>query len=139
MTHVHQVAKAAKTVAEQGMMEHGMMKGMTGMGMGTGHLGAMVGGAAGTLVAASSHNTGKGIIHKLARHPLVMFGLGLTAGYLIHKYRKEIIASATHLGEQGKDFVLQQRENLEDLVAECKECEDDAGNTGNSGTAPGAP
>lgn len=63
----------------------------------------------------------------LAKHPLIVFGLGVAAGVLIHKYRKEIIATATRVSEQGKDFVLQQRENLEDLVAECHECEEDAG------------
>jgi len=119
MTHVHQAAKAVKTVAE-----HGMSGGMSHM------MGGMAGGAAaatGALVAVSSHNTRKGIIKTLGRHPVVVFGLGMAAGYLIHKYRKEIISGVTRLSEQGKDFVLQQKESLEDLVAECKECEDEAG------------
>ena len=63
----------------------------------------------------------------LSKHPLLVFGLGLATGYLIHKYRKEIIGNATRMTEQGKDFVLHHRENLEDLVAECKECADDEG------------
>ncbi|MGI9211859.1 MAG: hypothetical protein ACR2HF_05250 [Methylococcaceae bacterium] len=117
MTHIHQAAKAVKTVANHGMSE------------GMGHMmGGMAGGAAatGALVAVSSHNTRKGIIQTLSRNPVVVFGLGMAAGYLIHKYRKEIISGATRLSEQGKDFVLQQKESLEDLVAECKECEDEA-------------
>lgn len=57
----------------------------------------------------------------LARHPVITFGLGLAAGYFIHKYRKEIIATAARASEKGKDFVLQQRENLADLVAETQE------------------
>lgn len=61
----------------------------------------------------------------LAKHPLLVFGLGVAAGYYAHKYRKEIIESATMVGEKGKDFVLNQRENLEDLVAECHESADD--------------
>jgi hypothetical protein len=57
----------------------------------------------------------------LAKHPVVVFGLGIATGYLIHKYRKEIIGTANDLAEKGKDFVLQQRENLEDLVAESRD------------------
>ena len=62
----------------------------------------------------------------LAKHPIVVFGLGVATGYLVHKYRKEIIDSATQLTEKGKDFVLNQKENLEDMVAEYKEGADDA-------------
>jgi hypothetical protein len=50
-----------------------------------------------------------------------VFGLGLVAGYLVYKYRKEIISSTTRAVDAGKDFVLQQKENLEDIVAESKE------------------
>ena len=128
MAHVHDAAKAAKTLTE-----HGMMGGMMAAGMGSGHLPAASGhlgnlakgaAATGTLVAVSSHNTRQGVVKTLLRNPLVMFGLGLAAGFLIHKYRREIIDTATRVGEQGRDFVLQQRENLEDLVAECKSCEE---------------
>lgn len=58
---------------------------------------------------------------KLTKSPIIVFGLGVAAGYFIHKYRKEIITGATDLAEKGKDFVLQQRENLEDLIAEGKD------------------
>lgn len=58
----------------------------------------------------------------LARYPLVVFGLGIAAGYFAYKYRKEIVSAAVRASEKGKDFALQQRENLEDLVAECKDC-----------------
>ncbi len=57
----------------------------------------------------------------LAKHPVVTFGLGVAAGYFIHKYRKEIIGAANEAAEKGKDFVLQQRENLADVLAEAKE------------------
>jgi hypothetical protein len=73
--------------------------------------------ATGAVVTASSQ-TGKSFFGKLIGHPLVLFGLGVAVGYTIHKYRKEIIESANRAAEQSKDFVLQQRENLEDLVAE---------------------
>jgi hypothetical protein len=56
-----------------------------------------------------------------SRHPVITFGLGLAAGYFIHKYRKEIIDAANQAGEQGRDFVLRQKENLADIIAETRE------------------
>ncbi len=50
-----------------------------------------------------------------------MFGLGITAGFLVHKYRKEIISITSKTAEQSKDFVLRQKENLKDLLAETQE------------------
>jgi len=58
---------------------------------------------------------------KVVKHPALVFGLGIVAGYFVYKYRKEIISSATKTIDAGKDFVLQQKENLEDIVAEAKE------------------
>ena len=79
-----------------------------------------------TAVAASAIiQSGKGIISTLARHPFVMFGLGIAAGYLTHKYRKEIISITSKTTEQSRDFVLRQKENLKELLAESQ---DDAGN-----------
>jgi hypothetical protein len=66
-------------------------------------------------------HTGEKIMGKLAKHPVLVFGIGLAAGYLVYKYRKDIISSATKVVDSGKDFVLQQKENLEDIVAETKE------------------
>lgn len=63
----------------------------------------------------------------LSRHPLILFGVGVGVGYFVHKYRKEIIETASRAGEKGKDFVLQQRENLEDIISGQKEAADDAG------------
>ncbi len=63
----------------------------------------------------------------LARHPVITFGIGLAAGYFIHKYRKEIIDAACGVTEKGKDFVLQQKENLADIIAESKEAGESAG------------
>ena len=57
----------------------------------------------------------------LSRHPVITFTLGLAAGYFIHKYRKEIIAAAAEATEKGKDFILQQKENLADAIAETQE------------------
>ena len=125
MAHVHGAASAAKTAAEHAMMGHGPgAMGSMAM-MESGHM--MAGMAKGAAAVAASRKTSGGIMSILSKHPVLVFGLGLAAGYYIHKYRKEIVSNATRLGEQGKDFVLHQKENLEDLVAECKECADDAG------------
>lgn len=75
-----------------------------------------------TAVAASTIiQTGKGVMTTLAKHPLVMFSLGIAAGYLAHKYRKEIISITSKTAEQSKDFVLRQKENFRDLIAESME------------------
>jgi hypothetical protein len=75
-----------------------------------------------TAVAVSSIiHAGKGVITTLARHPLVMFSLGIAAGYLTHKHRKKIISVTGKTAEQTKDFVLRQKENVKDLFAETEE------------------
>jgi hypothetical protein len=75
-----------------------------------------------TAVAASTIiQTGKGVMTTLAKHPIVMFSLGIAAGYLAHKYRKEIISITSKTAGQSKDFVLRQKENLKDLIAEAQE------------------
>ena len=74
----------------------------------------------GSMASATAH-TGRRLMNNVAKHPVLVFGLGLVAGYLVYKYRKEIISSTTKVVEAGKDFVLQQKENLEDIVAESKE------------------
>jgi len=75
-----------------------------------------------TAVAASTIiQTGKGVMTTLAKHPLVMFSLGIAAGFLVHKYRKEIISITSKTAGQSKDFVLRQKENLKDLLGETQE------------------
>jgi hypothetical protein len=59
-----------------------------------------------------------------ARHPVITFSLGVAAGFFIHKYRKEIIAAANAASEKGRDFVLEQRENLADVIAETQEVDE---------------
>ncbi|MBE0468487.1 MAG: hypothetical protein IBX55_03145 [Methyloprofundus sp.] len=61
---------------------------------------------------------------KIAKHPFLLVGIGMVAGYYAHKHRKDIIASVSSVTGKGKDFVLQQKENLEDLVAESKEAQE---------------
>lgn len=75
---------------------------------------------AGTLATATV-NTGSKLMTKVSKHPLLVFGLGMVAGYFVYKHRKDIIAGATKTFDAGKDFVLHQKENLEDIVAEAKE------------------
>ena len=74
----------------------------------------------GSIVSSTVH-TGSRLMSNVAKHPVLVFGLGLLAGYVVYKYRKEIVSSTTKVVDAGKDFVLQQKENLEDLVAETKE------------------
>ena len=81
----------------------------------------VVKGVATAVAATTIIETGKGVLVSLARHPLVIFGLGIAAGYLTHKYRKEIISITSKTAEQSKDFVLRQKENIKDLLAETQE------------------
>ncbi len=75
-------------------------------------------------VMSAGAQTGKTIMSKITKHPLLLIGIGMVAGYYIHKHRNDIISSVTSIGDKGKDFVLQQKENLEDIVAESKEKDD---------------
>jgi len=75
---------------------------------------------AGTLATATVSTGGK-LMTKASKHPLLVFGLGMVAGFFVYKYRKDIIAGATKTIDASKDFVLHQKENLEDIVAEAKE------------------
>lgn len=85
----------------------------------------VVKGVATALAAATIIETGKGVMTRLAKHPLIMFSMGITAGFFVHKYRKEIISITSKTAEQSKDFVLRQKENLKDLLAETQEDADD--------------
>jgi hypothetical protein len=117
MAHVHgaasaaEMGKSAAKAAGQGMMGESMPE-MMGKGMAVTGAAAMVG----------THAV-RSVVGNILKHPLVLFGLGVAVGYTVHKYRKEIIGSANRVAEKGKDFVLQQRENLEDLVGETPESE----------------
>jgi hypothetical protein len=72
-------------------------------------------------IASAVVYSGSKVMSIAVKNPVVVFGLGLVSGFLIHKYRKDIIASTTKVVDAGKDFILQQKESLEDLVAETKE------------------
>ena len=76
--------------------------------------------AKGTVASAILETSGK-FMSKLVKSPVMVFGLGVVAGYFVYKYRKEIIANTNKAVDVSKDFILQQKENLEDIVAEAKE------------------
>ena len=76
--------------------------------------------ATGTMLVAASP-VARGAVRRLLTHPLVMFTLGATAGYFAYKYRKEIVDAAMRASEMGKDYVLNQKETLEDLMEEAKD------------------
>ena len=76
----------------------------------------------GAMMAATGFAAGRGLIGGvLLRSPLLLIGAGLVAGYLVHKYEKEIVLAATKAMGMGKEFALQQKEHLSDLVAEAQE------------------
>ncbi|MEY4685389.1 MAG: hypothetical protein RLZ25_1848 [Pseudomonadota bacterium] len=110
MAHVH--GAAAKNLSQSAHAAHGAAALTKAK-----HAGAAVG-----IAAVTQTHTGKGFMSVFSKHPFLVFTVGVAAGYFAHKYRKEIIASATRATELGKDFVMHQKENLEDLVAECQEC-----------------
>ena len=107
MAHVH--GAAAKIATHTAHGGHAAAQTLQHAGVATG------------IVAATQTHTGKGFMSVLSKHPVLVFSLGVVTGFFAYKYRKEIIATATRAGELGKDFVMHQKENLEDLVAECQE------------------
>jgi hypothetical protein len=70
------------------------------------------------VVATAIVETGLSFSKTLTRQPIILFGLGIMLGYFTHKHRKEIIAMTTHTAEQGKDFILQQKKYISDMLAE---------------------
>ena len=62
--------------------------------------------------------------NSVLRHPLLWFVVGAAAGYYGYKYRKEIVAAVAKGTDLGRDFVLQQRESLSDLLEEAREAEE---------------
>jgi len=78
-------------------------------------------GVATGVVATIIVESGKGAIGTLAKNPFVMFSLGLVTGYFAHKYRKEIISVTHKTAEHGKDFMVRQKENLKNMLPECRE------------------
>jgi uncharacterized protein YfiM (DUF2279 family) len=79
--------------------------------------------ASGAMMAAGGYAAGKGLLGAgtgLLRNPLVFLVAGIAAGYLLHKYEKEIVLAVSKATGMGRDFVLHQQENLDDLIAEAQ-------------------
>ena len=70
------------------------------------------------VVATAIVEAGISLTKTVARQPLVLLGLGMVTGYFSYKYRKEIIAISSHTAEQGKDFVVRQKNHLGELLNE---------------------
>ncbi len=80
--------------------------------------------ATGAMLAATGYVAGRSLLGSLLlRNPLVLLAAGAVAGYYIHKHQDEIMAAVSKATGMGKDFVLQQKENLADLMEEAKEKE----------------
>lgn len=78
--------------------------------------------ATGAMLAGAGFAAGRGL---LLRNPLLLLAAGvaggIAAGFLLHKYQKEIVDGVGKLGGMGRDFALHQKENLADLMAEAEE------------------
>lgn len=76
------------------------------------------------VTAAAGLLAGRGLLRAVFANPLVMLTTGVAAGYLVHKYQREIIATAIRTTDMAKDFALEQKEKLSDLIEEAKETEE---------------
>jgi hypothetical protein len=74
------------------MMNNGMGPMMKSPGVATG--------VASGVVASAGASAGKSVIKKIFTHPLVIFGLGVAAGYYLYKYRKPIISASDEAQEE---------------------------------------
>ena len=85
--------------------------------------GQHAGSAHGTMLAATGFAAGRGLFGGLLRNPLVLLVAGMAAGYYLHKHKDEVVLALSKASGMGKDFLLQQKESLADLVEEAKEQE----------------
>ena len=123
------------------MMNDEMMKQMSHtMGQGMGMMNHPV--AKGAMIAASGYTAGRALLGGgLLRNPLLLLAGGvaggIAVGYLLHKHEKEVIRFVSKAIGMGKDFAAQQRENLDDLIAEAQDGEAQAAATPAAAAAPG--
>ena len=122
------------------MMNEEMMKHGAGMmGTGAGMMSHPV--AKGAMVAATGYAATRALVGQgLLRNPLLLLagGIagGIAVGYLLHKHEKEVVLAISKTIGMGKDFVMQQRENLDDLIAEAQDGEAQAAATPAPAAAP---
>jgi hypothetical protein len=80
--------------------------------------------AKGAVIAGAGYAAARGLASRgLLSHPLVMLSVGLVGGYLLHKYEKEIAIALARASGMGKDFMLHQKERLEDILQEARQAE----------------
>lgn len=84
----------------------------------------MIGPMASGMLATTGYLAGRGLLRGFLANPLVLLAAGAAAGYLLHKYEKEIVLAVSKATGAGKDFILHQKENLEDMLEEAKETEE---------------
>jgi hypothetical protein len=73
------------------------------------------------VVATAIVESGLSLGKTIARQPVVLFGIGVILGYVSHKYRKEIIAISNYTAEQSRDFIKQQKNNINNLLVETQD------------------
>lgn len=122
------------------MMNEEMMKQMShSMGQGMGMMSHPV--AKGAMIAATGYTAGRALLPGVLRNPLLLLAGGvaggIAAGYLLHKHEKDVIRFVSRAIGMGKDFAAQQRENLDDLIAEAQDGEAQATAAPAPATAPG--
>lgn len=81
----------------------------------------------GAAVMSVGYVAGRSLLGRLFASPLVVFAAGVAVGYYGYKYRKEIAAAVAKGSDLGKDWVLNAKENLADLVEETREAEEAVG------------
>lgn len=74
-----------------------------------------------SIVVSTIIHAGRGIVVSATKKPVIMFGLGVIAGYFVHRYRKDIVSASRKTLEESKDFVRRQKEHLQDRLADCDE------------------
>lgn len=74
-----------------------------------------------SIVVSTIIHAGRGIVVAATRKPVIMFGLGVVAGYFVHKYRREIVSASRTTLEESRDFVLRQKDHLQNLIEETPE------------------
>jgi hypothetical protein len=119
-TMIHEVAQKMPQMMGEGM--RGSMGTMGTMGQMLGHPVAQ-----GAAMAGAGY-VARGIVARsLFANPLTLLVAGVAggvaAGYLLHKYHKEIVLAVSKASGMSRDFALQQKENLADLMEEAKEQE----------------
>lgn len=80
--------------------------------------------ATGAMVAATGYIAGRTLLGGvLLRNPWVLLATGIAVGFYLHKHQDKIAVALSKATGIGKDFALQQKESLADLVEEAKEKE----------------